>query len=332
MQLTAFSRQGLKTYLLFLFAKRKSSKKKTAIFCAERKKSSLRWLCLFILLFAGALLCGQTFAAETYPIKVAAGIYPVADMARNVGGRHVEVTAILPPGASPHTFEPAPSAMREFSRARLFIRVGAGLEFWAEKLVATAGRGLKVVTLSEGMQLLGSDEHGHGAEHANPHVWLDPVLAMEMVRKIEKALSDIDPANSADYRRNADNYVKEIKVLDEEIRRAVASFRVRSFVSFHAAWDYFARRYGLQGAGVIQEAPGREPGPRKIEALIKEVRARGIRAVFAESQFSPRAAEVIAREAGVKVVVLDPEGGAPGRETYLKMMRFNLERMSEAMK
>jgi zinc transport system substrate-binding protein len=113
----------------------------------------------------------------------------------------------------------------------------------------------------------------------------------------------------------------------------VDSFRIRKYVAFHPAWSYFARRYGLEEVGVIQESPGREPTPRHIENLIRAIEAFGIQAVFAEPQLNPTAAEAIAAEAGVKVLILDPLGGPdlPGRDSYIGLMEYNLEIMRRAM-
>jgi len=280
--------------------------------------------------FAFTLLAVFIFAIPSYakekPMKVMASIFPVADMARQIGGEHVEVHTILPPGASPHVFEPAPSVLKEFSRASLFLKIGAGLDLWADRLMAAAPRDMKAITLSEGLPLIGKDKFGR----ANPHVWLDPVLVIEMVQKIEKALSEIDPAHAPGYRKNAAAYIKELRELDAEIRNTVSGFMVKRYVSFHAAWDYFARRYGLINEGVIDEVPGREPTPQKVRALIRKIKEKNIKAIFAEAQFNPRTAEVIAREAGARVVILDPEGSIAGG-SYIKLMRFNVARMKEAM-
>ncbi len=280
---------------------------------------------VFILLLIALLLPPGAQAAPR--VKVVASIFPLADLVRNVGGGHVEVQTLLPPGASPHVYEPTPSVMMRVAKAQLFVEIGAGLEFWADRLVSVAGPHLKILVLSKGMPLIGGGEEG-----ANPHVWLDPVLAMEMVRKIEAALSGIDPAHAADYRKNADVYIKNLKGMDAQIRREVSAFRIKSYVSFHAAWDYFGRRYGLKSAGSIEEAPGREPTPRQIERIVKGIKEKGIRAVFAEPQFNPRSARIIAQEAGAKLLMLDPVGGTPGRDSYIKLMEYNLGVMSEAMK
>lgn len=287
-----------------------------------------QWLVLlFFLIFA--FIASGAFAQ---PIKVVASIYPIGDMVKEVGGDRVEVRVLLPPGASPHVFEATPRMAKELSQARLFFEVGAGLEFWAEKLVRASKEKMRVVVLSEGMKLLREEgEHGHEHETANPHVWLDPVLAVEIVRKIEKALEEADTPGAGAYRRRSAEYIAKLQALDAEIRKNVSAFRIRSFVSFHPAWDYFALRYGLKSVGVIEESPGKEPSPQRLQAIVKAIGDYHIRAVFAEPQLNPKAAEVIAREAGVKVIMLDPEGGLPGRETYLGLMKYNLERLKEAM-
>ncbi len=264
-------------------------------------------------------------------MKIVASICPVGDMVKEVGGERVDVKVMLPPGASPHVFEATPKIAKDLSQARLFVEVGAGLEFWAEGLVKASGKKIRSVVLSEGMKLLREEGHGDEHETGNPHIWLDPVLAIEMVRKIEKALEEADPQGAAIYRARSAGYITKLHALDAEIRKTVATFRIKSFVSFHPAWDYFALRYGLRSVGVIEESPGKEPSPRKLEAIVRAIGEYHIRAVFAEPQLNPKAAEVIAREAGVKVIMMDPEGGLPGRETYLGLMRYNLERLKEAM-
>jgi ABC-type Zn uptake system ZnuABC Zn-binding protein ZnuA len=191
---------------------------------------------------------------------------------------------------------------------------------------------IRVVVLSNGMKLLKEEgEHGHEHGGVNPHVWLDPVLAVEMVKKIQKVLAKADPRGAETYMKRGSDYIAKLNNLDAEIRKTIATFTIKSFVSFHPAWDYFAARYGLKDAGVIEESPGEEPAPRKLESIVKAIRHYHIRAVFAEPQLNPKVADVIAYEAGVKVVMLDPIGGLPGRESYLELMRYNLRQMKEAM-
>ena len=289
-------------------------------------------------LFPGIFPASGT-QADTEKIPVVASIYPLKDIIQQVGGERVRVDVMVPPGATPHTFEPRPSDMIRLQKARLFVMVGAGLEFWAGKTIRSAGaKGLKVLVLSEGLPLIYGEEvrgdrGGHGGESADPHVWLDPLLTKEMADRVANALGEIDPSGGRYFRESAGRFKKEIDRLHAFIAGRVRTFTIKEYVAFHPAWNYFARRYGLKAAGVIEESPGKEASPRHIARLVNEVRRAGVRVVFAEPQFSPKAAEVIAREAGARVLYLDPLGGAGrGGDTYIGLMRYNFSVMEEAMK
>ena len=287
-------------------------------------------------------------------LQVVASIFPVADMARQVGGENVDVTTIVPAGASPHTFEMKPSLVKTFASAQVFLMIGAGLEYWADQLVQSTGKKLKPIVLSDGMTLIRSTDmhhdkpadtkshdsnktrhtgHSHEQDAGNPHVWLDPHLAQTMVTRIQEAFSAADPDHAMDYAHRAKDYRNQLDTLDREIADIVSQFTIRQVVSFHSSWDYFIARYGLTLAGVIEKSPGRNPTPREIADIVSKIGSFHIRAVFAESQFSPKVADVIATEAGVKVMILDPLGGETlfGRHTYTDLMRYNLQIMKGAM-
>ena len=280
-------------------------------------------------------------------VPVIASIFPLADMIQQVGGDHVEVTFVLPAGASPHTFEPKPSLLKKFSTARIFFMVGAGLEFWAEKFIDLTGPGLMTVVLSEGVDLIDTTGHTHKnydrhkkfadsedrSTIANPHIWLDPVIAKSMAKKIMDALCEIDHQHLTYYKQRGQNYLKELDKLHRRIEATVASFKIKKYVSFHASWDYFARRYGLESVGVIEAAPGRNPTPIQIKNIVAMIKKYHIRAVFAEPQLNARAAEIIAREADVKALFLDPMGGSKQKNvhSYIDLMSYNIGVFKEAM-
>ena len=284
-------------------------------------------------------------------LRVTASIFPLADAVRVIGGDGVEVDILIPPGASPHVFEPSPEIYRRFSETRLFVMVGAGLEFWAGKLIeANAGEDLRILRAADGVELIQIAGHDHrpDEEHGdppsgraaaghdlsgNPHVWLDPLLMDRLAERICRALCQLDPRRSREYSRNLARFREQLSGLHREIESATEGFEIREFVAFHPSWSYFARRYGLREAGIIQRSPGRDPTPRQIEEIIAAIRRYRIRAVFAEPQFSLTAARAIAEEAGVKVLTLDPLGGPdlPGRDSYVALMRYNLAIMREAM-
>ena len=321
------------------------------------------WTLLPALIIAGLswhLPAAPAVAQDAPKLAVAASIVPLGDFCRRIGGELVQVQVLIPPGASPHAFEPPPSVMVRAAGARVLVYVGAGMEPWADKLRRSRRGNLTVVEAARGMDLVRDVDHHHHVEpesprekaghaqktgkhekgeetpgHAagNPHIWLDPVLAQDICRKIAAAFIQADPGNRALYEANLENYLKELAALDQDIRERVKTWRLREYVSFHPAYTYFARRYGLKEVGVMEPAPGREPTPRHLQKVIKAIKHYGIKVVFAEPQLNPRVAEVVAQEAGVKVLMLDPVGGRPPYGTdYLQMMRHNLAALEAAMK
>ena len=145
----------------------------------------------------------------------------------------------------------------------------------------------------------------------NPHIWLDPILVQDICRRIAAAFIRLDPDNKAVYEQNLERYVEKLAQLNQEIKAATDTFRIREFVGFHPSFTYFARRYNLKEVGIIEVAPGREPTPRAFQNIFKAIQRYGIQVIFSEPQFSPRIAEVLAKEAGVSVLQLDPIGGRP---------------------
>ena len=280
-------------------------------------------------LIFGLVAGGGPAAGQPGKLRVAASILPLADFCREIGGDKVEVQVLIPPGASPHTFEPSPKMLADLAAARVLVYVGAGLEPWLDKFMQALPPGKRParVEATQGIALLTeipehAEEggppaephekqagHVHEGESGNPHVWLDPIYAQDICRRIAAACEKADPDNKGVYEQNLKRYLQQLAQLDEEIRATTAAFRLREFVGFHPSFTYFARRYGLKEVGIIEVAPGREPTPRALQNIIKAIHQFGIKVIFSEPQFSPRIAAVLAQEAGVKVLVLDPIGG-----------------------
>jgi zinc transport system substrate-binding protein len=262
-------------------------------------------------------------------VLVVASILPLADFARQVGGDRVLVETLVPPGASPHTYELTPSQLQAVSQAKVLVLNGIGLEYWADKMISAANNPtLVVVKTADGLDIIAGDEHASGG---NPHVWLSPRNAIHQVEGIRDALIRADPAGTDTFRANAHRYTGELSALDREIRDTAAMFRGRKFIAFHVAWVYLARDYGLEQSAVIETTPGKEPSPAEIAEIVRTAKAIGAKAIFAEPQFSSKAAAVIAEESGAQVLFLNPLGQPPDYR-YIDLMRYNLNEMSKALK
>jgi len=318
-------------------------------------KYKLLWRKIVYLVLLGCwclLLPMVPAAASTGPLPVAATILPLGDFCQKIGGDLVRVQVLIPPGASPHVFEPAPSVMAAASQAKVFVYIGAGLEPWASRLLrARNSKSLVVVAAARGIPLLNMADHHHHREAApghagkpgqeaaraesltgNPHIWLDPVLAQQICRKIAAAFIQADPQHRAQYTANLQAYLAALAALNRDVERHAKSWRLRDYVAFHPAFAYFARRYGLHCVGTIEASPGREPTPRYLSNLVAAIHHYKIKVVFAEPQLNPRVADVIAHEAGVKVLLLDPLGGRPPYgDDYIQLMRHNLATLDQAL-
>jgi len=247
-----------------------------------------------------------------------------------VGGDHVNVVTLVPPGASPHTYELTPSQVEQVARASLLVLNGVGLEYWADKLVKGAGNPeLIVVDTSQGIEILDGDS---AALNGNPHVWLDPQNAIVQVEHIRDALIQSDPAHAEVYRNQAQAYVDQLQALDREVVAETGTWSSRQFIAFHPAWAYFARRYGLEQAAVIESSPGREPSPAEVARIVETAKRIGARAIFAEPQFSAKAARTIAEETGAAVLFLDPLGSSLVDPSYLSLLRYHVAQMSVALR
>jgi zinc transport system substrate-binding protein len=266
-------------------------------------------------------------------VKVVATIFPLTDIVRQIGTQHVEAVTLLPPGANTHTFEPTPAQIRAVAGAQVFVCIGAGLDTWATKLLAARSGPLTVVTVTDGIPLLGAAP-GHDAHGGDPHVWLDPVLVRDhAIPAIAAALSAVDAAHQGAFDDSAAGFAAALTRLDDDIRSALAAVPNRNYIAFHSAWHYFGKRYDLHEVAVVEAFPGKEPSAREIATLVERARAAQVHALLVEPQFNARTAQQIAAEFGGRTVLVDPIGGpdVPGRNHYIDLMRYNLREFVEAL-
>lgn len=304
------------------------------------KKSHMRAAALFATLTLTVAGCSNRPQAASAPtpsdqrLHVAATISTLAALVKAVGGDRVDVTSIVPIGVSPETYDPSPRDLVALSNARVIFENGAGLELWLEKLLrSTANSNTKVVVLSDGLPIAGAKAAG---EPGNPHLWLDPVNAQAYVHKIAAALREADPANANHYSANERTETARLVQLDRWIRSRIATIPPanRTMLTFHDAWLYFDRRYGIRDIGAIEMSPGQQPSAAYLAALITQARQSGTRAVFAEPQFSPKLAQQLAASAGIKTVTDlydDTLGTTPQLQTYEGMMRYDVDTIVKAL-
>lgn len=319
------------------------------------KKVNRCWIILLVVGMLGMAAAGcsgsgaiGTDSGDQEPIIITT-IYPIADITRNIAGDAVSVTSLIPAGASPHTFEPTPKQMTEIAQASAFIAVGAGLDDWAQSLASAGSPDLIQIRLTDGLKLLphepsvlrdeGSVHEEDATVHAHhgydPHIWLDPVLVREhVVPEITRVLVELVPDREAELVANAHAYQEELDALHAEISRSLEGLDKPRFIAFHSAWRYFAARYDLIQAASVEESPGQEPSARWISEVVETARSLGARAIFAEPQFSNKAAEVIAQEFGADVLIVDPLGGEglEGKDSYISLMRSNAAVFRDGLK
>jgi len=269
--------------------------------------------------------CGaedQPSSEADQPVVVAS-IHPIGNLVEFLAGDVVRVEVLLPAGASPATFDITPKQLRDLQDGSLFLMIGGGLDEWVAGLTEGTGSSTPVVRLSDGIPLLeGGGHEGSG----NPHVWLDPILVRDhLLPKMKEALSAISPEAAAVIDLRADLLADSLTGLDQEIREAISGLDNRSFLSTHAAWSYFALRYGLEEAGVIHNHPGQDPSSREMVHLLEKAKEHEIHCLFTEPQLGEVAARALATELSLPTCMLDPLGGrgVEGREGYFQLMRFN---------
>ena len=280
----------------------------------------------------GACSKGPEGAGKPRPTAFAC-VPPHAYFARRIAGGLVDIHTLVEAGANPHTFEPPARRMARLMRADLYFRAGMPFEDALARKIADGG-GPTIIDTRAGINLLEASEHhrddgGHdehekhearhehhhaGGEGKDPHVWMSPKLAGRQVATMTDAFCAAWPDRAAAFRQNAAALAKDLAALDAEIARSLAPLKGRTFFVFHPAFGYFAAEYGLVQQAV--EVGGKNPSLKDTASLIAKAKARNVRVIFVEPQFSTAAARTIATEIGGAVEPINPLA-----EDYLANMR-----------
>jgi ABC-type Zn uptake system ZnuABC Zn-binding protein ZnuA len=294
--------------------------------------------CVAVPLVAGCGADGGSGADRSGRLQVVGTTTPVQDFVRVIGGDKVAMTGILKPGVDAHDYEPSPADIDAIARADVVVANGVGLESWLDGTIKSAGFTGPVVDASKGVKL----RRGTGEEEGelDPHIWHDPRNAKLMVRNIAQALEAADPADAGVYRANLAAYTARLDALDADIARRIDGLASRKLVTNHDAFGYYVDRYGLELVGSVIPSfdTSAEMSGRQVQDLVAKVKATGVKAIFTERSLPPKAAETVAREAGVKVVqgedalyadALGPPGSSG--DTYIKSIEHNTKTIVSAL-
>jgi ABC-type Zn uptake system ZnuABC Zn-binding protein ZnuA len=275
-------------------------------------------------------------ASAATRIQVVTTTTVFADLVKNVGRDLVDVRSLVPKGGDVHTYAPSPDDARAIASARLLVMNGLGLDDWMERLITNASAAstplLRLAVDLPGVTLLPGEEPGT----ENPHLFMDVKYAEAYVDRIQASLSSVDPADAGTYRANRDAYIATLETLDQEVRTKIGTIPVanRKLVTFHDAFPYYAREYGVTIVGVAVKAPGQDPSAGEIAALVSAIRAAGVKAIFSENQFPTKLVDQIARETGATVVsdLYDDALGDPPITSYEAVIRWDTDQLVAALR
>jgi len=290
-----------------------------------------------IISFGAVILFSPKNQQKTSPkIGVAVSFYPMGYLAEQIGGNKVEVTTLTPAGAEPHDYELTATDITTIEKSRLLILNGGGLEIWKDKL-GDILRGSLVTEVVAGDGLTTKIFSGRGEEAGtDPHIWLDPKLAMQEAKVISQALVATDPTNESYYSANLAALTDRLIQLDQQYRTGLASCSRQDFVTSHEAFSYLASEYGLQQIAIAGLSPDEEPSSSDLAKTAELVRGNNIKYIFFESLVSPKLSNTIAKETGAQTLELNPIEGLTADEVsagknYDSLMKDNLSNLEIAL-
>lgn len=271
-------------------------------------------------------------------VAVLASFYPLQYIAEQVGGEHVTVSSLTPPGAEPHDLELSPSQVDQLGRADLVVYL-SDFQASVDEAVA-ANPPSHVIDAADDVTLHAAehtedededeDDHDHGSN--DPHFWLNPTLLPQVADDVGAALGEIDPDHADDFTANAAAFAESMTELDQRYTEGLATCAERTIVTTHEAFGYLAEQYDLEQVGISGVDPEAEPSPARLREISQLVQDQGVSTIFFETLASPKVAETLADELGVTTAVLDPlEGLNDDTQDYLSIADANLEALRTAL-
>ncbi|MFI9320522.1 metal ABC transporter substrate-binding protein [Kitasatospora aureofaciens] len=286
--------------------------------------------------------CGGSSSAKGTDgkLNVVASFYPMEFLAQQIGRDHVSVTDLTAPGVEPHDLELTAKQVAGVQKADAILYL-KGLQPTVDQAVdqssartkidATAASPLVDHHLDEGAE--GGDTHQGKGPAGDPHIWLDPARYAAIAKGVGDGFAKADPAHAEDYRKNTDELVTRLTALDQEFQAGLKDASTRTFVTSHAAFGYLADHYGLTQVAINGVDPESEPTPARLAEVQKAAKDNGVTTIFFETLVSPKLADTVAKDLGLKTAVLDPLEGVkdPSKDDYLTVMKQNLANLRAAL-
>lgn len=280
--------------------------------------------------FIGGCAVNNNNISDKQETTIVTSFYPIYIFTKNVAMNIEDVNIVNmtePQTGCLHDYQLIPADLKILDKADAFVINGAGMESFMSKVIEQRPD-LKIVEAAKGMELI-KDENGE----ENPHVWVAISGAIQEVENIAEGLAEFDPKNAERYRKNAQEYIKRLQAQSDKMHNELDKFKNKDIVTFHEAFPYFAKEFGLNIVSVVEREPGTEPSAGELADLIDTIKSTNVKTLFAEPQYSQKSAESIAKQTGAKVYLLDPvvtgEKDASA-DSYIKTMDQNLKVLVEA--
>lgn len=300
---------------------------------------------------------GEQSDSSSEALSIYTTVYPLQYFAEQITGEQADVQSILPPGSDPHTYEPTSKEMIEMAEADAFIYNGAGLEPYAEKISdSIKSEDVKILEASTGIELKEhthnhgeeegtheEEESSHEDEHAghnhgdqDPHVWLDPILSIQVAENIKDTLVELNPGQEDTYNENFEELKSNLEGLDQEFHDQLEAAPKNKFIVSHAAYGYWEQSYGVEQVSVSGLSPTNEPSQKDLEAIVETAEQHNIKHVFFEQNVTPKVADVVRKEIGAESLRLHnlsvlTEEDINNEEDYFTLMQRNLEVLTEGL-
>jgi zinc transport system substrate-binding protein len=285
----------------------------------------------------------STPTPQTPKIKVVTTFLPMYWFTKAVTGDLADVEILVPPGAEIHDYQAKPENVKAIATANVLVKNGLGLEEFLAATVKNAQNAkLTQIDASKGIKPLGEispviktgkdHDHDHDHKEGNPHVWLDPVLAKQQITNIRDGLIAADPQNKATYEQNAANYIQSLENLNNEWQQTLQKTPNCTFITFHDAFPYLAKRYNLKQVAVVN-LPEAQLSPQDVQNVVSTVKKYKVKALFSEPGVDNKLLKSLSQDLNLELQTLDSlETGEKDPQYYFQAMKANLENLSTACK